>query len=334
MKLKASLFFFALLSLLACTGPDGEDSAIKRILSDDTLPPANGGILDILVVSKDAVWQGDAGKAFEKHFIGMVYGLPQPEPRFTVRQVNPSEFSELLQRSRYIFLLDAKADTTELLYEKDKWARGQLIVHMSAASEEELTKAIQASRKTIGERLEQEERDRLTEKSKLLSLTEYPEFFQKHGLKLDIPKDFALSVATEDVVVYWKTTTRSDNGIIIYVGDLPKEGAVIGNEVIPLRDSLTKLYVPGEREGSFMITEDLIKPQLNPVDFEGRFALETRGLWRTVGDIMGGPFVGYAIYDDKNDRMIYIESFIMAPQKKKRRSLFELEALIRSLRLD
>lgn len=334
MKLKTGLVFFAFVSLLACTGPDGKDSAIKRMLTDDTLPPANGGILDIMVVCEDAVWQGDAGSAFQEHFIGMVYGLPQPEPRFTVRQVDPSEFSDLLQRSRYVFLLNDESDTIDLLYEKDKWARGQLVVHIGAQNEKELTKAIRASRKSIGERLEKEERTRLSTKMKPLTIKEYPEFFAKHGLELDIPKDFAVSVAEDNVVVYWKTTTRSDNGILIYVGDLPEEGSIIGDEIIPLRDSLTKLYVPGEREGSYMTTEDLIKPQFNSTEIEERFTMEARGLWRTIGDIMGGPFVSYTIYDYDNDRLIYIETFIMAPEKKKRRSLFELESIIHGLRIN
>ncbi|MGB0977805.1 MAG: DUF4837 family protein [Croceimicrobium sp.] len=333
MKLKSGLLFLALFSFMACSGPEGEDSVITKMLTDTTLPPANGGILDVLVVCDDAMWQGDVGSALEEHFIGMVYGLPQPEPRFTLRQVNNEEFSDLLQRSRYIFLVSAETDSAEFLYEKDKWARGQLVVHMSAADEVSLSRAIKSSRKAIGDRIESLERDRLMAKITPLTLKEYPEFFNKHGLKLEIPKDFGVSVAEEDVVVYWKTTTRSDNGLLIYVGDLPAEGSIIGNEIIPLRDSLTKLYVPGEREGSHMVTETLIKPQFNTIEFEGHFAIEARGLWRTVGDIMGGPFVSYTIYDEEKGRMIYIESFILAPQKKKRKSLFELEALVRSLEL-
>lgn len=334
MKLKTGLLFFAFLSLLSCSGPDGKESAISRMLTDTTIPPANGGILDLLVVCEDAVWQGEAGSAFQEHFIGMVYGLPQPEPRFTVRQIDPSEFSELLQRSRYIFLINNESDSIDLLYEKDKWARGQLVVHIGAPNETELTKAIRGSRKSISERIEKEESLRLTKKMKPLTLKEYPEFFEKHGLELDIPKDFAISVAEEDVVVYWKTTTRSDNGILIYVGDLPEEGSIIGDEIVPLRDSLTKLYVPGEREGSYMTTEDLIKPQFNSTEIGGQFTMEARGLWRTIGDIMGGPFVSYTIYDYDNDRLIYIETFMLAPEKKKRRSLFELESIIRSLRIN
>lgn len=333
MKKTGLFFILCLFSLWSCTGPDGKESAISRMLTDDTLPQANGGILDIMVVCEDAVWADAPGLAFQEHFTGMVYGLPQPEPLYTVRQVNPKEFSDLLQRSRYIVLFDTEADSSALLYEYDKWARGQLVVNIQAAGLKDLHQAILKSNKLIDDKIEGLEAERLNKKLNPLTHTEFPEFFELHGLEMDIPKDFEVSVATDSVVVYWKTTTRSDNGIIIHVAPLPNEDAIIGNNIIPLRDSLTELYIPGSREGSYMVTEDLIKPQFNPKEVQGLFSLEARGLWRTKGDIMGGPFVSYTIYDDKNKRLIYMDTFIRAPQKKKRRSLFELESIIRSLRI-
>ncbi len=331
---KASLFLLlSLLTLWSCNEQEGEDSAIKSMLIDDTLPTANGGILDIMVVCDDKLWDDAAGLAFQEHFTGMVYGLPQPEPLYTVRQVEASSFSDLLKRSRYVVLLDTEADSSLFKYEQDKWARGQLVVHLRADNTENLRKLVLKTRQAIDDKINGLERERQSQKIAAQLHSEYPEFFKKHNLSLNIPKDFEISVAKDDVVVYWKTTTRSDNGIIVYVGDLPEEDAIIGNNIVPLRDSLTQLYVPGSREGSYMTTEDLIKPQFNPMEIQGRFAMEARGLWRTIGDIMGGPFVSYTIYDEENQRLIYIEAFMLAPQKKKRRSLFELESIIRDLQI-
>lgn len=330
LALTISLFSFS-----ACqSSGDGEGkSAVERLFQNTTLPSANGGILDILVVAEDKVWNGTAGRAFQSHFTAMTYGLPQPEPLYTVRQVNPREFSELLQRTRYVVSL-AVDDSAYYQVQKDLWARGQLVAFIQAEDELALRKMILKNNSALEDLIANREAERLTKKLKPLSLKEYPEFFEKHNLKLDIPRDFTISVAEEDLVVYWKSTTRSDNGIIIYVGELPEDEAIIGNNIIPLRDSLTKLYVPGSREGSYMVVEDLIKPQINATEFQGRFALETRGLWRTVGDLMGGPFVSFTIYDEKNGRLIYIDTFMLAPDKKKRKSLFELESLIRTLDLD
>ncbi len=329
-------FVISVLSLSCCqsgsSGEGGEKGGIDKLFNSNTLPRANGGILDILVVAEDKVWNGTAGRAFQSHFTAMTYGLPQPEPLFTVRQVDPREFSELLQRSRYIVSLNV-ADSSFFQMTNNRWAKGQLVTYFQAPSELELRKMILKQNESLERVISEREGKRLTRKLKPLSLKEYPEFFEKHQLQLDIPRDFAVSVAEEDLVVYWKRTTLADNGLIIYVEDLPDEEAIIGNNIIPLRDSITKLYVPGSREGSYMVTEDIIKPQIEATDFEGRFALEARGLWRTIGDIMGGPFVSYTIYDEENNRLIYIDTFMLAPDKKKRKSLFELESLIRELKI-
>lgn len=324
----------ALFGLISCQNTNSEDgeSTIDRLFNSNTLPAANGGILDILVVAEDKVWNGTAGRAFQSHFTAMTYGLPQPEPLYTVRQVNPRQFSELLQRTRYVVSL-AVDDSAYYSVEKNRWAKGQLVAFFQAEDEMALRKMILRNNKSLDELITAQESKRLSGKLKPLSQKEYPAFFEKHGLQLDIPRDFSISVAEEDLVVYWKRTTRSDNGIIIHVSELPAEEAIIGNNIIPLRDSITKLYVPGSREGSYMKVEDLIKPQIEATEFQNRFALETRGLWRTVGDIMGGPFVSYTIYDEENGRMIYVDTFMLAPEKKKRKSLFELESLIRELRI-
>lgn len=319
---------------ISCANSEEEGSGNKGggFFSTPALPPANGGILDLLVVAEDKVWNGTAGRAFQSHFTAMTYGLPQPEPLYTVRQVNPREFSELLQRARYIVSLEV-GDSNYFKLVPDQWAKGQLVSYFQAEDELTLRKLILKNNRSLDDQIAAREATRLTSKLKKLSLTEYPDFFNRHNLKIDIPNDFGLSVANDDVVVFWKSTTKTDNGILIHVTELPEEEAIIGNNIIPLRDSLTKIYVPGSREGSFMVVEDLIKPQIQASEFKGRFALETRGLWRTVGDIMGGPFVSYTIYDEENNRLIYIDTFMLAPDKKKRKSMFELESLIRELEI-
>jgi len=207
------------------------------------------------------------------------------------------------------------------------------VVHLLATNKQELRKMVLLKNKEVLAEIEGRERKRLSKKIKPLTLKEYPPFFEKNGLELPIPRDFELSVSQDDLVIYWKRTTRADVGILIHTAPLPTDNAILGSELVPLRDSLTKLYVPGSKEGSFMITEDIIKPTIEATEIDGRFALEARGLWRTVGDIMGGPFLAYGIYDEENQRLIYIDTFILAPSKKKRRSLFELESTLHELKI-
>jgi hypothetical protein len=65
----------------------------------------------------------------------------------------------------------------------------------------------------------------------------------------------------------------------------------------------------------------------------GNVAIETRGLWMVEGDFMGGPFLNYTIFDEKNNRVITAEGFVYAAGTKKRNYVFEMEAIIKSLEL-
>lgn len=331
--LKYAFLFLVSLSLLGGCTNAGEDSDGTNFFGNEkVLPPSNGGILDVLVIAKDKIWDGPAGDAFQKHFTAMTYGLPQPEPLYTVRQVGTGDFGNLLKRSRYLVLMSI-GDSTVFTIEKDKWARDQIVFYLQAPSETLLRKLVLEENKNIEATIEAQEMHRMNSRIAALTHKIYPDFLAENHIKIAIPKDFEVSVEKENLVVYWRRTKINDMGIIIYTGPLPQEGAIIGEHIVPLRDSLTELYVPGARENSFMITEDIIKPKTVPTEIDDNFALKTRGLWRTKGDIMGGPFVSYSIYDEKHQQLIYIDAFLLQPDKKKRKTLFELESILNTIEI-
>jgi hypothetical protein len=82
-----------------------------------------------------------------------------------------------------------------------------------------------------------------------------------------------------------------------------------------------------------MTTEYRLPPSIETSELDGRFALETRGLWRVEGDFMGGPFLSYTLFDEENGQIVTLEGFVYAPDMDKRRLLFELEAIMNSLKL-
>jgi hypothetical protein len=108
---------------------------------------------------------------------------------------------------------------------------------------------------------------------------------------------------------------------------------LLGKDILPVRDSLCKAYVPGQFDGTYMTTEYRLPPSIEPTELAGRFGLETRGLWRVEGDFMGGPFLSYTLFDEENERIVTLEGFVYAPDMDKRRLLFELEAIMNSLKL-
>ncbi len=49
---------------------------------------------------------------------------------------------------------------------------------------------------------------------------------------------------------------------------------------------------------------------------------------------MAGPFVNYVIDDIANNRQLVIEGFVLAPSVRKRDYMFELEAIIKSIKFE
>ena len=99
--------------------------------------------------------------------------------------------------------------------------------------------------------------------------------------------------------------------------------------VLAARDRYARLYIPGPLEGSYMATEhDVYPPVSRKILFKNMFAIETRGLWKTVGDFMGGPFINYTIVDAPRQRIIAFDGYVYYPNKSKRNYVRQLESII------
>jgi hypothetical protein len=121
-----------------------------------------------------------------------------------------------------------------------------------------------------------------------------------------------------------------NNNIIVY--SLPLNDKTISQEnIIPMRDKIGEKYIPGSKEGMYMITEAAYTPRTVKTKFLENHAFETRGKWEVKNDFMAGPFLNYAIIDEKNERLLVVEGFTYAPSVNKREFLFELEAIAKSL---
>jgi hypothetical protein len=145
-------------------------------------------------------------------------------------------------------------------------------------------------------------------------------------------KGFDPTLNKENLKIFATKTVKTIQYIVISSRPM-SEGLVSVDEIIAHRDSIGKNYFEGTYEGSYMTTEMLIPPSIANTEISGMYALETRGLWRMEGDFMGGPFLSYSIYDEKNDRILTVEALLYGPQAKKRNIVLEMEAMLKSIKL-
>ena len=82
-----------------------------------------------------------------------------------------------------------------------------------------------------------------------------------------------------------------------------------------------------------MATETRADVSYTPITVNGKYCGVLRGLWKMVGDMMGGPFVSHVRLDEKNNRVVVAEGFVFAPETDKRNFIRRIEAALYTLRL-
>jgi hypothetical protein len=107
-------------------------------------------------------------------------------------------------------------------------------------------------------------------------------------------------------------------------------------DIVKMRDSIGEKYIPGPdipNKTTYMVTEKAFAPYVFPAEISGLKAVEARGIWEIQNYPMAGPFLTYIINDKSNNRKLILEGFTFAPATNKRDYMFELEAILKTLKI-
>jgi len=316
---------FAVILLAAC---DTQGSKEQRILSS-----SSGNINSLSVVVDNELWQGSVGEKIREILGAPVYGLPQDEPLFAMRQMPTSVFSDFAAKNRIVLKIEnnKQADTKFL---KNVYASPQILILVTGNSISEINEQLDRNGEKIVSVLNNEE---IKEKQRRInvSLNKNNNIEKALGLTINFPS--AYRIAKEDNSFFWirKDIKTGTMNLMLYA--LPFDAVSNGddaiNDIIRIRDSIGKIHIPGPVDGSYMITEEAYTPFLNKTIIDNKPALETRSTWEVKDAFMAGPFINYVVEDKINNRLVVLEGFTFAPSIEKRNHMFELEAIIRSLKI-
>ncbi|NVJ88536.1 MAG: DUF4837 family protein [Flavobacteriaceae bacterium] len=312
--------------LISCVGND------KMILRESI-----GKINKVMVVAKISDWTGDVGKEIRNAFGQLQVGLPQPEPILSVSQVAPGGFSSMMKASRNILMI-VEGEEEGITVQKNVFAQPQTVVYLQAKNDENLISLFNKNKEKIKRTFLDSDieftqnlfvKERLDD-SKFKTL-------QNLGMSLIIPKKFRTVEDTGDFLWLRNHLTSGiaksgSNNILVYSLPMAEENQVL-DSIVANRNKIGKKYIPGYKEGMYMITEKAYTPFTFDAVVDGKKAYETRGKWEVKGDFMAGPFLNYTVFDKNNNRLIVVEGFTYAPSVNKRAFLFELEAIAKSLKI-
>ena len=322
---KISLILVLTILFVSCNSSDN-----KKVYKE-----ANGRINNLLIVMKNSEWQGELGDVLREIVAEPVLGLPQPEAQFEITQVPPDSFGTMFKATRSVLNIGI-GDENSFNVQSNVYSAPQKIITIIGKSKEDLIAEIQKNSKNIVTIFK--DADIKTVQQKTLKEHWDPtkiKTFVKQGYSLKIPKNYS-KVEDNGEFVWYRYHLNGDNSmeLISYTVPITSEDDENGNNIVAIRDAFGKKNIPGQIEDSYMMTEEAYSPHVFEVELDGKKAFETRGKWEVKNVYMAGPFLSYTIVDKPNNRLVVVEGLTYAPSINKRDYMFELEAILKTIKIN
>ncbi|NUY80089.1 DUF4837 family protein [Flavobacterium sp. MAH-1] len=284
----------------------------------------------VSLIIDDLLWNGEIGDSLRNKFATPVLGLPQEEPLFTINQYPVKLLEGYMTNSRNIIVVK-KTATTSFEIRQNQYMTPQNVVYINGKNTADIIALIEEHAPEIISRIRSTE----IQQAQLhlrKSLESDKAVEKKFKVAIDIPPDYRMVMQRKRFLWFKKEIVSGSTSIIIY--QIPEKimGTPGVGKIVKMRDSIGKKYIHGTKPQADMMTENSYTPYFSSIAIDGHRAFETRGTWQLNNDFMSGPFLNYCIYDSKRRVYIIAEGFCYAPSREKRELMFELEAILKTLR--
>ncbi len=292
---------------------------------------------------------------------GKIIYTPQPENLFQIRRLPFEKLSSMKrkknvivvaptnsgsQTSNYIESIlspDVKSliesDSAFVFNKYDLWARDQLVMILTAPSIEKLNQKILADHENLLHYFQNISNKRLFKSlynAKYEKREVQAEILRDHNFMIYVQADFLLAMnKPEDNFVWIRRAVNSDMERWIFVHYIEDASPEYLNKdsIAVIRNRITEKFYRTSDEQSYVEISDNYKTTTE-VNFHGKYALYTQGLWRMNDRSMGGPFLSYTFLDEKTNRLYMLDGSLYAPKYQKRKLIQQVDVTLQSFKLE
>lgn len=345
MKSIRSLSVIAILLMASCTSQNSK-----------LLPNATGSYGEIILTMDSAKWSGELGNEIRETFMQPVPGLPREQPLFSVKYVNPLKLNGLLKSARnMIFVTSFESNSTQsaalknyftagsveeilkdstrfLHINEDDFAKGQKVMYLFGKNDKQLISNIQQNREGLRDFFNKRVADRM--KRGLYAAKEVTGINQhlldKFKFRIRVPYGYQIADDEDNFIWLRNMGSTFDKDIFVTFKTYTSQDQITPEKIIEWRNATAHKYLfedPAKPE-TFMLTESLVPPVADTVNFDQRYCIRLKGLWKTNNLSMGGPFISYTFVDEELNRLYYIEGFLYSPGKPQREFMRELDIIL------
>ncbi|MNX34233.1 hypothetical protein D3C86_644740 [compost metagenome] len=294
--------------------------------------PVSGKPNTISIIIDDQLWYGEVGDSIRNKFASPVWGLTQEEPLFTINQYPARLLEGFVTDSRSIIVVKkAATDKFEIIRSK---ALPHNTFRIYGKSVDDIICSIEMNGSQIIKLIRDAEIEKIQQDNSKALLN--PAVLKnKFHIDVQIPIGYEYMLHKKNFIWLKKEIISGNTSLLIYqvpIKQLTKSSDIVGN-IVKMRDSIG-LYIKGREPNTQMITGEAYAPYFSTISLDGKKTFETKGTWELKNDFMTGPFINYAIIDEANKRILVIEGFCYSPSNQERDLMVELEAIIKSVKID
>ncbi len=340
---KLILFLIAISILISCKEKthkpnNKEKETISAKLHSDKkktkkrlLPSPSGRANEVLIVMNDKYWNSKSGQFLFNSFTQDVEGIAWKEPIFDISRIPRGAYNDMVRIARNLIEVDVsdRYSIGKVKLYRAKYSRTQAYAKIQAPNEETLYQTINDNEIKLLSFFYSAERERLITYFEKNPNNDFQEKLkEKLGYNVVIPTMFNHE-NFNGINFVWLSGGNIDAraDLALYTFPCNEEKIITLQYLIAKRDSVMKINIPGPSDGSYMCTENSLPTTFKKVKINNKTLYEVRGLWKTTIDIMGGPFVSYAYYNEETQTMQVLEGFVYAPNHNKRNLIHRIEAV-------
>lgn len=322
----------------------------------DFMPAARGEVDEIILVIDSAQWKSQLGEEIKNVYQDYLKVLNQDEFEFSLNRVSPIKFNSVLQNAKNLILamtLDSKSRESRSVREfftdnslkmiqrdsslyytvrKDEFAKGQVVLYLFGQNEGQLARKIKKNKEVLKALFASEVAKRA--KENVLSKTKgnlMKAVTENHGYRISIPFGYDLAKDLKDFIWLRKLEAQAEHNVFVY--EKPYNDPVFYQKIDELRDNVTGMFLrDSEKPAIYIERQEIVPTYTKRVDFNGKFAVEARGLWKISDNSGGGPYVSYTFVDEPAQKLYYIEGYVYSPGEKKKKLIREVDAILNSFK--
>jgi len=278
--------------------------------------------------------------------LGKIYKTPQTESLYTFKRIDASDLNANILSKNLMLLtrLEVYSEVTPQVrsmlpdsiihqirenpkgyyYQEDAYAKGQALIVVAAKSLADLRSRLKVNQEQILNFFERKMYERRTafiyRSGEQFELAE--QYFKQYGYYIRMMHDFVEIENSPAKHLVWLGRDFPYRWLTISWEE-PVDSLDLATQANQLLRStfLSKL-------GSVQLNEAYL--QMDPTWFKQYSAYKYYGLWESIEEIKGGPFIAYSFYEPIMDRVYLVAGIIHAPDKDKMPYLRQMETIIRT----